>query len=94
MIDQPAAVPGFGHRAERHEREQQHRGQRTAGEAVALAKPPQLDPGGHAGERQAEQRVQRPIAMGIDRGLGDSGPRWIGQRPHGAEGQRGEYDER
>ena len=45
-----------------------------------MSKPPQLDPGGDAGKRKAEQGPQRHIAVSVD----DSprNPRHPGQRPH------------
>ena len=73
MIDLAAAVTGLGQHAQRHDREEIGiKVERAVGEAPEVAEPPQRDPGGDAGERQAEERVQREIAVGIDHRLGNS----------------------
>ena len=97
MIDLPAPVSRFGHDAQSDDCERQHEVKRSAGEAPKMPKPPQLDPGGDAGERKPEEAQQRHIAVSVDDGLGN--PRNPGQRPHrssagdiGRNTQDGAYD--
>ena len=83
VIDLPAAVPGFGHHAPDVTIAKARISiERSAGKTPEVPKPPQLDPGGDAGEPKAKERPQRHIAVGIDHGLGNPGDLGIGQRPH------------
>ena len=70
------------------------------GKAPEVPIPPQLEPGGAAGKREAEQRPQGHVAVLVDERLGNLGNRRIGQRPHrggagdiGRDAQYGADDE-
>ena len=84
VVDLAAAVAGLGHQAQGDHGQGQDHVEHRLVERGQRAVAPDLHIGEHAGDAEAEQRHQGPVAVGVDAGLGDIavGGR-IGQGPHG-----------